>query len=123
VRFRGVFGGAFFPYSGFVLGCAECQQALWDVFILSANQDAFHHTAGLFALPHSNKYSFKPNIFSVSGGDNAYVRPQPPAPKSNGGTKTFFNKYSPKKPKTSAQASPQKQSTLTNFFCPVNKKR
>ncbi|XP_072250380.1 nibrin [Leuresthes tenuis] len=60
---------------------------------------------------------------SVSGGDNAYVRPQPPAPKTNGGTKTFFNKYSPKKPKTSAQASPQKQSTLTNFFCPVNKKR
>ncbi|KAM4581525.1 nibrin isoform 2-T2 [Odontesthes bonariensis] len=60
---------------------------------------------------------------TVSGGDNAYVRPQPSAPKTNGGTKTFFNKYSPKKPKPSAQASPQKQSTLTNFFCPVNKKR
>ncbi|KAG7474921.1 nibrin [Solea senegalensis] len=35
----------------------------------------------------------------------------------------FQLKQSPRKPQTPAQTSPQKQSTLTNFFQPVNKKR
>uniref|UniRef100_A0A3P8RVL2 Nibrin n=1 Tax=Amphiprion percula TaxID=161767 RepID=A0A3P8RVL2_AMPPE len=51
------------------------------------------------------------------------VRPQPSFPKTNGGTKASFFRESPQKPKTSAQASPQKQSTLINFFQPVSKKR
>uniref|UniRef100_A0A3Q1GTJ5 Nibrin n=1 Tax=Acanthochromis polyacanthus TaxID=80966 RepID=A0A3Q1GTJ5_9TELE len=51
------------------------------------------------------------------------VTPQPSFPKSSGGTKASFFRQSPQKPKTSAQASPQKQSTLINFFQPVSKKR
>lgn len=34
-----------------------------------------------------------------------------------------FRRPSPQKPKSSAQTSPQKQSTLTSFFQPANKKR
>ncbi|KAM9723169.1 nibrin [Menidia menidia] len=60
---------------------------------------------------------------TVSGGDGAYSKLKPPAPKTNGGSKAFFYQKSPQKPKTSAQASPQKQSTLTNFFSSVSKKR
>lgn len=57
----------------------------------------------------------------LTGGDSNGMRSQPSFPKTNGGVKTFLQRQSPQK--TSAQASPQKQSTLTNFFQPVNKKR
>ncbi|KAI3361039.1 hypothetical protein L3Q82_013236 [Scortum barcoo] len=60
---------------------------------------------------------------TVSDADSSGIRPQPSLPRTNGGMKTFLQKQSPQKQKFSAQASPQKQSTLTSFFQPVNKKR
>lgn len=42
---------------------------------------------------------------------------------TNGGASPFQQKWSPQKPRTSPQTSPQKQSTLTSFFQPVSKKR
>ncbi|XP_070768184.1 nibrin [Enoplosus armatus] len=54
---------------------------------------------------------------TVSGAGSSGIRPQPSLPTSNGGTKTFLQRQSP------SQVSPQKQSTLTSFFQPVNKKR
>ncbi|XP_071385351.1 nibrin [Centroberyx affinis] len=60
----------------------------------------------------------------LQGGRNDDARSQPSFPKASGGTRTYpqWGK-SPQKQKTSAQVSPQKQSTLTNFFQPVSKKR
>nr|XP_046255698.1 nibrin isoform X2 [Scatophagus argus] len=60
---------------------------------------------------------------TVSGAGSSDIRPQPYINKTSGGTKTFLQKQSPQKQKMSEQASPQKQSTLTSFFQPVNKKR
>ncbi|XP_033496569.2 nibrin isoform X1 [Epinephelus lanceolatus] len=60
---------------------------------------------------------------TVSGAGSSDIRSQPSAPWTNGGKKTFVQRQSPQKQKNSAQASPQKQSTLTNFFQTVNKKR
>ncbi|XP_073341617.1 nibrin isoform X2 [Pagrus major] len=61
---------------------------------------------------------------TASGGGSNGMRSQPPFRSTNGGPKTFpWKQQSPQKQKTSAQASPQKQSTLTNFFQPVTKKR
>lgn len=53
---------------------------------------------------------------------NTNFRPVPSAPRTNGGSR-FLHTQSPQKQRASAQTSPQKQSTLTNFFQPVNKKR
>lgn len=58
-----------------------------------------------------------------TGAGSRGIRPQPSFPQTNGGAKTFLQRQSPQKPQNSAQASPQKQSTLTSFFQPVNKKR
>ncbi|XP_035019776.1 nibrin [Hippoglossus stenolepis] len=58
----------------------------------------------------------KPTVAGVSG-----IRPQPSTSWTNGGMKTFPQK--PQKLKTPAQVSPQKQSILTSFFQPSNKKR
>ncbi|XP_075965409.1 nibrin [Anarhichas minor] len=58
-----------------------------------------------------------------SGAGSSGIRSQPALPRTNDGTKTFLHKQSPQKQKVSAQASPQKQSTLTTFFQTVNKKR
>ncbi|XP_041798126.1 nibrin [Chelmon rostratus] len=60
---------------------------------------------------------------TVSGAGSSGFRSQPSQPTTNGGMKTFLQKQSPQKQKISPQASPQKQSTLTSFFQPVNKKR
>ncbi|XP_054903415.1 nibrin [Poeciliopsis prolifica] len=57
------------------------------------------------------------------GFGNTSFRPPPSAPKTNGGSRTFLHTQPSQKQKTSPQTSPQKQSTLTNFFQPVNKKR
>ncbi|XP_032415014.1 nibrin isoform X2 [Xiphophorus hellerii] len=57
------------------------------------------------------------------GFGNTNFRSAPSAPKTNGGSRTFLHPQSSQKQKTSPQTSPQKQSTLTNFFQPVNKKR
>lgn len=46
------------------------------------------------------------------------IQQQPSFPKPNGGAKLFSQKL-----KSSAKVSPQKQSSLTSFFQPVNKKR
>lgn len=51
------------------------------------------------------------------------IRPPPTTPKTNTGMRTLSHMQSPQKPKISLQASPQKQSTLTNFFQSVSKKR
>ncbi|MED6263248.1 hypothetical protein CHARACLAT_002553 [Characodon lateralis] len=59
----------------------------------------------------------------VSGLGNSNFRPPASAPRTNGGSRTYLHKQSPQKPRTSAQTSPQKQSTLINFFQPVSKKR
>lgn len=48
---------------------------------------------------------------------------QPFFAKPNGGAKTWSQKLSPQKLKSSAQGSPQKQSSLRSFFQPINKKR
>ncbi|XP_056237027.1 nibrin [Seriola aureovittata] len=60
---------------------------------------------------------------TVSGEGSSDIRSQPPTCRTNGGVKTFFQRQSPQKPRLPAQTSPQKQSTLTTFFQPVNKKR
>uniref|UniRef100_UPI0037E95056 nibrin n=1 Tax=Semicossyphus pulcher TaxID=241346 RepID=UPI0037E95056 len=60
---------------------------------------------------------------TVSGAGGSGVWSHPSPPRKNGGTKTFLQRQSPQQQRASAQASPQKQSTLTNFFQPVNKKR
>lgn len=60
---------------------------------------------------------------TVSGVGSSGMRYQPSPSKTNGGTMTLLQRQSPQKPKNSPHASPQKQSTLTNFFQPVNKKR
>ncbi|KAM9353959.1 nibrin [Symphorus nematophorus] len=60
---------------------------------------------------------------TVSGAGSSGIRSQPSFPRSNGGTQMFQQRQSPQKPRNSAQASPQKQSTLTSFFQPANKKR
>uniref|UniRef100_A0A4W6BIH3 Nibrin n=1 Tax=Lates calcarifer TaxID=8187 RepID=A0A4W6BIH3_LATCA len=59
----------------------------------------------------------------LTGEGSSGVRSQPASSWTNGGMKTFLQRQSPQKPKLPAQASPQKQSTLTSFFQPVNKKR
>ncbi|XP_020497593.3 nibrin [Labrus bergylta] len=59
----------------------------------------------------------KPTVSSESSGG---LLSQPSFPKP---IKTFLQKESPQKQRVPAQASPQKQSTLTTFFQPVNKKR
>ncbi|XP_029928446.1 nibrin [Myripristis murdjan] len=59
----------------------------------------------------------------IQGGRNTYASSKPSRPEVNGGMRTFPQRQSPQKPKVPAQASPQKQSTLTSFFQPVNKKR
>lgn len=51
------------------------------------------------------------------------IKSEPSTSKTNGGMKSFLQKQSSQNQKISAQASPQKQSTLTSFFQPVNKKR
>lgn len=51
------------------------------------------------------------------------IQQQPSFPKLNGGARTFSQKQSPQKLKSFAKGSPQKQSSLTSFFQPVNKKR
>ncbi|KAM9783295.1 nibrin [Neosynchiropus ocellatus] len=48
---------------------------------------------------------------------------QSPLTKNSDGVKSFYQKKSPQKYKNTQQTSPQKQSTLTNFFQPVSKKR
>ncbi|TMS11406.1 Nibrin [Larimichthys crocea] len=58
-----------------------------------------------------------------TGAGSSGVRSQQSFPRTNGGPKTLLQRQSPQKPKNSAEASPQKQSTLTSFFQPVNKKR
>ncbi|XP_068591644.1 nibrin [Cebidichthys violaceus] len=60
---------------------------------------------------------------TVSGAGSSGIRSQPALPRTNDGMKTCLHKQSPQKQKSSAQASPQKQSTLTTFFQTVNKKR
>lgn len=62
-------------------------------------------------------------MFAVPGAGSGGFRPQPSFPLTSGGAKTFLQRQSPQKPKTSAKTSPQKQSTLTGFFKPINKKR
>ncbi|XP_060905408.1 nibrin [Labrus mixtus] len=57
---------------------------------------------------------------TVSGESSGGLLPQPSFLKPQ---KTFVQMQSPQKQRVSAQASPQKQSTLTTFFQPVNKKR
>ncbi|KAM7420793.1 hypothetical protein PAMA_015153 [Pampus argenteus] len=59
--------------------------------------------------------------FKLTGGNG--MKSQPSLPKTNGGMKTFLQKQSPQKQITPPQASPHKQSSLTNFFQTVNKKR
>ncbi|KAI4810620.1 hypothetical protein KUCAC02_013558 [Chaenocephalus aceratus] len=59
----------------------------------------------------------------VSGAGSSAVWSQSSLPRTNVGTKTFQQKQSPQKQKIPAQASPQKQSSLTSFFQTVNKKR
>lgn len=60
---------------------------------------------------------------AVSGAGSSAVWSQSSLPRTNVGTKTFQQKQSPQKQKIPAQASPQKQSSLTSFFQTVNKKR
>lgn len=55
--------------------------------------------------------------------ESSGTRLQPRFVKPNDGVKTFSQKQSSQKLKSSAQGSPQKQSSLTSFFQPVNKKR
>ncbi|XP_038146118.1 nibrin [Cyprinodon tularosa] len=45
------------------------------------------------------------------------------SPRTNGGSRPFLHKQSPQKQRAPAHTSPQKQSTLTSFFQPANKKR
>ncbi|XP_013886736.1 nibrin [Austrofundulus limnaeus] len=59
----------------------------------------------------------------VTGGGRSDASSQISASKINGDNKAWFYKRSPQKLKPSAQTSPQKQTTLTNFFQSVNKKR
>ncbi|XP_017280594.1 nibrin [Kryptolebias marmoratus] len=59
----------------------------------------------------------------LTAGGRTDVSPQKFASKTGGGVNASFYKQSPQKLKASAQTSPQKQSTLTSFFRPVNKKR
>ncbi|XP_029957802.1 nibrin [Salarias fasciatus] len=59
----------------------------------------------------------------LPGGESRDVRLQSSSLKTNGGTNPPFYKRSPQKQKSSSQVSPQKQSTLTTFFKPANKKR
>ncbi|XP_074538980.1 nibrin [Halichoeres trimaculatus] len=70
--------------------------------------------------PEQSRTESKPK---VSGTGSGGVWSQPSFLRTNGGTKTFLQKQSPQKQKVSPQVSPQKQSTLTNFFQTVNKKR
>ncbi|KAK2844576.1 hypothetical protein Q5P01_011235 [Channa striata] len=58
-----------------------------------------------------------------TGEGNSMTGAQLAAIKNKGGINSFVQKQSPQKQKNSAHASPQKQSTLTNFFQPVTKKR
>ncbi|XP_047455372.1 nibrin isoform X2 [Mugil cephalus] len=60
---------------------------------------------------------------TLTGSGSAHIRPPTSTSRTNSGMKAPFYKQSPQKYKPSAQASPQKQSTLTNFFQAVNKKR
>lgn len=60
---------------------------------------------------------------TVSGAGSSGIRYQPSPSRTNGGMMTFLHRQSPQKHQNSANASPQKQSTLTSFFQPVNKKR
>ncbi|XP_070822387.1 nibrin [Chaetodon trifascialis] len=69
-----------------------------------------------------NKDSQRKTSESKLTGTSGF-RSQPSQLTTSGGMKTFLQKQSPQKQKISAQASPQKQSTLTSFFQPVSKKR
>ncbi|CAJ1062239.1 nibrin [Xyrichtys novacula] len=60
---------------------------------------------------------------TVSGAGSCGVWSQSSPLRTNGGTKAFLQGQSPQKQRGAPQASPQKQSTLTTFFQPVNKKR
>lgn len=71
----------------------------------------------------ASKQKMSESKAAVSEREGNGIRSQSSFPKSQGGIRTFLQKQSPQKPKTSAQSSPQKQSTLTNFFQPVSKKR
>ncbi|XP_070691325.1 nibrin isoform X2 [Pempheris klunzingeri] len=64
----------------------------------------------------------KPESKPAGAGSSGF-RSQSSLPRTNSGMKTFIQKQSPQKAKISAQASPQKQSTLTSFFQSINKKR
>uniref|UniRef100_A0A3Q2QWD4 Nibrin n=1 Tax=Fundulus heteroclitus TaxID=8078 RepID=A0A3Q2QWD4_FUNHE len=79
-------------------------------------------SSSLSAADNTGSQRRKPDP-KLKGLGNSNLRPPPSAPWTNGGSRTFLHKQSPQKPRTSAQTSPQKQSTLTNFFQPVNKKR
>ncbi|XP_012721250.2 nibrin [Fundulus heteroclitus] len=79
-------------------------------------------SSSLSAADNTGSQRRKPDP-KLKGLGNSNLRPPPSAPWTNGGSRTFLHKQSPQKARTSAQTSPQKQSTLTNFFQPVNKKR
>ncbi|KAK5862299.1 hypothetical protein PBY51_017710 [Eleginops maclovinus] len=59
----------------------------------------------------------------VSGAGSSAAWSRSSLPRTDGGIKTFSQKPSPQKLNVSAQASPQKQSSLTSFFQTINKKR
>ncbi|KAM4735204.1 LOW QUALITY PROTEIN: nibrin [Anableps anableps] len=81
-------------------------------------------SSSLSAADNTDSQRRKPDPrLKVSGFGNTSFRPPPPAPRTNGGSRTFLHAQSPQKQRAPAQTSPQKQSTLTNFFQPVNKKR
>lgn len=79
-------------------------------------------SSSLNAVDNTNSQRKKPESKLTAEGSSG-IRSQPSSSRTNGGTKTFLQKQSPQKPKIPAQVSPQKQSTLTTFFQPVNKKR
>ncbi|XP_037532886.1 nibrin [Nematolebias whitei] len=78
-------------------------------------------SSSLNAADNRDSQRNKPDS-KVSGGGRADVSAQKSASKSGGGIRKF-DKHSPQNPKPSVQTSPQKQTTLTNFFQSVNKKR
>ncbi|KAM3614913.1 uncharacterized protein V6R79_020761 [Siganus canaliculatus] len=79
-------------------------------------------SSSINTVENTNSQRRKPD-FEVTGAASNGIRSQPSLPRTNSGLKTFPQKQSPQKQRLSAQASPQKQSTLTSFFQTVNKKR
>ncbi|XP_029361110.1 nibrin [Echeneis naucrates] len=69
---------------------------------------------------NSTDSQWKKPMSKRTGESNGGIRPQP---STNSCKNTFFQRQSPQKPRISAQTSPHKQSTLTSFFQPANKKR